>query len=83
MANSTVTRGNGDVFELHVHVVFGFDELAPVDLARCDLEGYDMVLSLIEKLYWYTDCAGHDDRLRVKTLFVLRFARKEQIFGAC
>lgn len=21
-----------------------FDELAPVDLARCDLEGYDMVL---------------------------------------
>ena len=69
MANSPIARGNGDVFELHIHVVFGcgrvsnkasycsrnsgisgavemdtFNEFATVDLARCDFEGYDMVL---------------------------------------
>ena len=44
MGNTSVTSGNGDVPELHVHVVLRFEELAAVDLARGDLERNDMAL---------------------------------------
>ena len=44
MTDSAVARGDGDVLELDIHVVFGFDEFAAIDLARGDFEGDDMVL---------------------------------------
>ncbi len=69
MADSAVARGNRNVFELDIHVVFGcgwisiearccdrlaesvdtgdmatFDELATIDLARCNFEGYNVIL---------------------------------------
>ena len=69
MADTAVTRGNGDILKLDIHIVFGcgasvirpshrqalsgqfgvegmttFNELATVDLSRCNFEGYDMVL---------------------------------------
>jgi hypothetical protein len=33
VGDAAITGGDGDVFELDVHVVFGFEELAAVDLA--------------------------------------------------
>lgn len=35
MGDAAIARGDGDVFQLDVHVVFGFEELAAVDLAGC------------------------------------------------
>lgn len=42
--DSAVARGDGDVLELDVHVVFGFQELAPVDLPRRQFERYHVAL---------------------------------------
>jgi len=44
MRDTAVARGDGDVFELHVHVVFGFEQLAAVNLAGSDFEGYYVAL---------------------------------------
>ncbi len=44
MADAPIARRDGDVLELHVHVVFGFDELAAVGLAGGDFEGDDVAL---------------------------------------
>ena len=46
MTHSTVTRGHGYISELHVHVVFGFEELSAVDLAVGDFEGDYMALGV-------------------------------------
>ncbi len=35
MGDASIAGGDGDVLELDVHVVFGFEELAAVDLAGC------------------------------------------------
>ncbi len=35
MGDASIAGGDGDVLELDVHVVLGFEELAAVDLARC------------------------------------------------
>lgn len=39
MGDAAVARGHGDVLQLDVHVVFGFQQLAAVDLAGGQLEG--------------------------------------------
>lgn len=44
VGDAAVAGGDGDVFELDVHVVFCFDQLAAVGLARGYFEGYDMAL---------------------------------------
>jgi hypothetical protein len=66
MRNATVTSGNGDVFQLYVHVVLGynslacvsctlamrartFNQLAAVDLARCNLERDNVALRTVSK----------------------------------
>ena len=46
MADSAIARSNGDVFELDVHIVLGFDQLSTVDLSRGDFEGNNMVLKV-------------------------------------
>jgi len=55
MRNATVTGCNGDVFELYVHVVLSFYELATENLTWGQLEGANVALSLIEQLDWNTD----------------------------
>lgn len=44
MGDAPIAGGDSDVLELDVHIVFRFDELASVDLPRCDLQGDDMIL---------------------------------------
>ena len=44
MAHASVSRGDGYVFQLYIHVVLSFEQLAAVGLARGDLEGYDVAL---------------------------------------
>jgi hypothetical protein len=44
MGDAAVARGDGDVLELDVHVVFGFEKLAAVDLAGCEFESNDVAL---------------------------------------
>ena len=45
MRHAPVARGDRDVLELDVHVVFGFEEAAAVGLAGCQLEGYGVALN--------------------------------------
>lgn len=59
MADAPIAGCDGDVLELDVHVVLGFNKLATVGLAGGDLEGDDMTLSLIEKLDGNTNCGSH------------------------
>lgn len=35
MGDASIAGGDGDVLELDIHVVFGFQELAAVHLAGC------------------------------------------------
>lgn len=35
MGDTAVASGNSDIFQLDIHVVLGFEELAAVDLAGC------------------------------------------------
>jgi len=44
MGDATIARGDGDIAQLDVHVVFGFDELSAEDLARRELERTDVAL---------------------------------------
>lgn len=44
MRYTAIARGDGDILELDVHVVFGFEELPAVDDAGCDFEGNDVAL---------------------------------------
>lgn len=44
VGDTSVAGGDGDVLELHVHVVLSLEELAAVDLAGSDLEGDDVAL---------------------------------------
>lgn len=48
MADATITSGDGDIFELYVHVVFGFEELTAVDLTGCDFKCYYVALEKIK-----------------------------------
>lgn len=50
VGDAAVASGDGDVLELNVHVVLGFEELSAVCLARRDFEGDDVTLCLIEEL---------------------------------
>lgn len=44
VGDTSVASSDGDVLELHVHVVLSLEELAAVDLAGSDLEGDDVAL---------------------------------------
>lgn len=44
MADTAVARRNGYVLELHIHIVFGFDQLSAVRLAGCNLERDNVAL---------------------------------------
>jgi len=59
MRDTAVTRGNCNVLELNVHVVFGLNQLSAVYLAGCDLERNDVARSLIEELDGYSNRARH------------------------
>jgi len=58
VGDAAVACRHGDVFELDVHVVFGFEKLATVDLARGDFEGDDVALCLIQELDGNADGGG-------------------------
>jgi hypothetical protein len=44
MADAAVARRHRNILQLHVHVVFGLEELAAVDLAGGDFQRYDVAL---------------------------------------
>ena len=45
VGDTSVASGDGDVLELHVHVVLSLEELAAVDLAGGDFESNDVALA--------------------------------------
>lgn len=47
MGDAPIAGGDGDVLELDVHVVFGLEELAAVDLAGCKFERNDVALAMV------------------------------------
>ena len=49
MRHSPIPRSNSNVLELYVHIVFGFEKFAPIDLAGGDFEGNDVALCFVEE----------------------------------
>jgi len=58
MRNTTISRCHRNIFELHVHIVFGFKQLSSVNLAGCDLERDNMALRFVEQLDRDADRTG-------------------------
>lgn len=50
MGDAAVAGGNGNVLQLDVHVILGFQQFPPVDDSRCDLERNDVTLRFVEEL---------------------------------